>query len=169
MRSMFHHAEMSDLPAAEPGPIVLETTFLSDPKFVLRSYRACHRRVVVTRSVVTAAIVAFGVLTRTVLVVALGLAYFAYVEVWVRRQLRPYLKGPRSVTIVMTETEYRTQVSDRATARTWSTFQSARRRGDFWVLRISNAAAMAFPVSALDGGQHATFTNLMRRHQLLRP
>ncbi|SEL14303.1 hypothetical protein [Streptacidiphilus jiangxiensis] len=158
-------------------PIV--TSFTSSPEMVLRSYRACHRSRYLNRLalMITCATVglievaislngSFPVRWAGVALALWGVAFFAWRELSVRRQLAPYLKGSRQVTITLTETEYRTQGPDRATARTWTTFSSVTRVGDFWVLRLSPQAAMGLPVSALDEQQTAAFTALMREKGL---
>jgi hypothetical protein len=146
----------------------ITATFVTDPKLILRSYRASHRGAYVFRWVASVALVVAGIVTRSVEVAVLGLALFVIAEISVRRQLRPYLGGQRSVTVTMTEQEYKTRGPDRATARTWSTFSGVRRVGEFWVLRISTAAAMALPISALDAEQTRAFEDLLRRKGLLR-
>lgn len=154
-------------------PIV--TTFTSTPDMVMRSYRACHRRgyrnrlvlmltcVIVGLAEIAIAISAIRPLLWPGVVLALyGLAFFALRERSVRKQLAPYLRGSREVTITLTDTEYRTQGPDQATARTWTTFTSVSRVGDFWVLRLSAQAAMGLPTSALDERQTKTFLSLIR-------
>ena len=146
----------------------IATTFTTDPKSVLRSYRACHPAGVAVRSVLAVALVLLGIFEQSIFQVVFGVFVFAFGEISVRRQLKPYLQAPRTVTVTMTEDEYKTQGPDRATSRTWTTFQSVRRRGEFWVLRISNAAAMALPTAALDAEQTGAFEALMRRKGLLK-
>ena len=120
------------------------------------------------RWVIAILLVGVGIASRSVAPAVIGVAYFVASELWVRRQLRDYLTGVRTVTVTMTDEEYRTQGPDRATARTWTTFQRVGRVGDFWVLRISNAAAMSLPVSALNSQQTSEFEALVRRKGLLR-
>lgn len=145
----------------------LSTTFTSTPAIVMQSYRACHRTAYVARWVIAVTAVVVGALTRDLVLVALGFVGFAIAEYSVRRQLQPYLAGPRGVTITMTDDEYRTQGPDRATARTWSTFTKAKKVGAFWVLRVSNMAALAFPAAALDAEQTAQFTAFLKAKGLL--
>jgi hypothetical protein len=76
--------------------------------------------------------------------------------------------GPRTVTVLMTDGEYRTEGPHRATARTWSNFHRVERVGASWVLRLSNAAALALPTSALDRDQTDAFEDVVRSKGLLR-
>jgi hypothetical protein len=158
-------------------PIV--TTFTFTPDLVLQSYRACHRRLyrnrvalVITCVTVGLAEVAislagvFPLLWPGVVLALYGIAFFAWREHSVRKQLAPYRQGARQVTITLTETEYRTQGPDRATARTWTTFSSVSRVGDFWVLRVSPQMAMGLPASALDEQQTVAFTTLIKEKGL---
>src|SRR3954467_9631989 len=108
---------------------MIATTFTPAPRTVLRSYRASHRRAYLVRWVLSSALVVEGLWTLSPIVSAAGVVFFALAEFSVRRQLRPYLRGPRSVTVTMTDDEYRTQGPDRATTRTWTTFQGVRRVG----------------------------------------
>jgi hypothetical protein len=148
--------------------VEISTTFEATPKAVMRSYRACHRRAYAIRWAVTIALVVVSVVIVHNLGPALvGVAYFVLSELSVRRQLKPYLAGPRTVTITMNDQEYRTDTGDRATARTWTTLTNVSQVGGFWVLRISNAAAMAFPLAALDATQTSAFEDLMRGKGLL--
>jgi hypothetical protein len=146
----------------------LSITFTSTPAIVMRSYRACHRTAYIVRWVMAVVAVLAGVATRAPFLVALGLGSFAFAELSVRRQLQPYLSGPREVTITMTDEEYRTQGPDRATARTWSTFTKVNRVGAFWVLRISNMAALAFPADALNEAQTKQFVAFVSEKGLYR-
>jgi len=157
-RTVGHCPDVSDI----------STTFTTTPKTVLASYRASHRSAFVGRIVVSLGLVVVGLTTASWVLSVLGVVYFALAELWVRRQLQPYMAGPRTVTVTMTDDEYRTEGPDRATSRTWSTFTSVRRVGEFWVLRISNAAAMALPASALDAQQTEAFLALARSKGLLR-
>ena len=134
---------------------------------ILRSYRACHRTAYIGRWVLGIGAVIVGVAIQSPGLVVAGLVGWFVMEFSVRRQLRDYLGGPREVTLTMTEDEYKTQGPDRATARTWSTFHNVSRVGAFWVLRISNVAAMAIPVEALDAEQTEAFEALVRRKGLL--
>lgn len=95
-----------------------------------------------------------------------GVVFFMLRERAVRKQLAPYLKTTGEVTITLTDTEYRTQGPDRATARTWTTFSSVSRVDDFWVLRVSPQMAMGLPASALDEQQTAAFVSLMEEKGL---
>lgn len=115
----------------------------------------------------TLGLVVLGVATWDVVPVLIAAAYFAFAELSVRRQLKPYLSGPRTVTVTISSEQYRTESSDRTTARTWTTFTKVRRVGQFWVLRISNLAALSLPVGALDESQTAEFPDLMRAKGLL--
>ena len=146
-------------------PIVV--TFTSDPKLVMRSYRAAHQWAFLFRCGASVVTVLLGVSTRSIGVTALGVAVFVIGEVAVRRQLRPFLQGVRQVTLTMTDNEYKTEGPDRSTSRTWSTFNRAKRVGDFWVLRVSTAAALAFPASALNESQTEAFKSLLRAKGLL--
>jgi len=100
-------------------------------------------------------------------VVVAGVLLFVLQEVLVRSQRRPHLAATRSVTVTLTDEEYRTVGLDRATSRTWSTFTKVYRRGGFWVLRISSQAAMALAASALDVDQTRVFADAMRTRGLL--
>ena len=146
----------------------ITTTFTTDPKMIMRSYRASHRRVYITRWIIAGALVVIGIVTPSIGLVAAGPILWIVMEVSVRRQLRAYLQGPRDVTVTMTEDEYRTQGPDRSTSRTWTTFERVSRVREFWVLRISTAAAMALPAAALDAEQTVAFEQLLRRKDLLR-
>jgi hypothetical protein len=159
----------------------ITTTFVSTPATVLRSYRACARRGYIQRVAVTIGLVTAGAAAAVAglagvpgavrLGVALavsGAAFFLLRERSVRRQLGPYLKGDREVTITMTDREYRTQDPERATSRTWTTFRSVSRVGDFWVLRVSSQMAMGLPVSALDEQQTSAFLQLLQEKGLHR-
>ena len=145
----------------------IETTFTSEPKMIMRSYRACHRTTYVTRWVLAIGAVIIGLATRSPGLVGAGVIGWIAMEGTVRRQLRDYLAGPREVTLTITEDEYKTQGPDRATSRTWTTFQKVSRVGEFWVLRLSNVAAMAIPADALDAAQTEAFVALMQRKGLL--
>ncbi|MFI0942480.1 hypothetical protein [Streptomyces sp. NPDC021020] len=158
---------------------LITTTFVTTPATVLRSYRACARQGYLQRLAVTSGLVAAGAALVVVGLVAVpriapaggalmlfGGGFFLLRERSVRRQLAPYLKGNREVTVTMTDTEYRTQGEDRATSRTWTTFRSVSRVGDFWVLRLSPQMAMGLPVEALDEQQTAAFLELLREKGL---
>ena len=119
----------------------ITTTFTTTPRTVMQSYRACHRTAYVARWAVCAGMVLIGALTGYVVLVVLGVLAFVIAELSVRRQLAPYLKGVRQVTVSMTDTEYKTTGPDRATARTWTTFTRVIPRGGFWVLRISKSSS----------------------------
>ena len=134
----------------------------------MRSYRACHRRGYITRWGVSGFMVALGVVGRSPVLLVGGPVYWLASEWSVRRQLRPYRLGAREVTVTLTEDDYRTSGEDRATARTWSTFQSVERVGDYWVLRVSKAAALGLPADALDDRQTDELRDLLRRKGLLR-
>jgi hypothetical protein len=95
----------------------LSTTFTTTPKTVLQSYRACHRTAYVVRWVATVGLVVLGIARADLVPVVVAIAFFAFAEWSVRRQLKPYLSGPRTVTVTITDEEYRTQGADRATAR----------------------------------------------------
>jgi hypothetical protein len=146
----------------------LSTTFTTTPKTVLQSYRACHRTAYVVRWVAAVGLVVLGIARADLVPVVVAIAFFAFAEWSVRRQLKPYLSGPRTVTLTVTDEEYRTQGADRATARTWTAFASVRRVGAFWVLRISNMAALGLPADALDEKQTADFVALMRAKGLVK-
>jgi hypothetical protein len=147
----------------------------------MRSYRACHRRgyrnrialvaTSVTVGLVEAAIgVAFkpSLLWPGVALALYGAGFFLLRERAVRKQLAPYLKTTREVTITLTDAEYRTQGPDRSTARTWTTFSNVSRVDDFWVLRVSPQMAMGLPTSALDDQQTAAFVSLINEKGLNR-
>lgn len=157
----------------------ITTTFVTTPATVLRSYRACARNGYIQRVAVTIGLMATGAaavvagLVAVPDVVPIGAAlvlsgggFFLLRERSVRRQLAPYLKGAREVTVTMTDTEYRTQGPDRATSRTWTTFRSVSRVGGFWVLRVSPQMAMGLPVQALDEQQTAAFLELLQEKGL---
>jgi hypothetical protein len=146
---------------------LIETTSTTTPHLILRSYRASHRRAYSFRWVASVGLVGFAGVTRSLDNAALGLVVFAIGEGSVRVQLRPYLAGERTVKVTMTEDEYRTEGPDQATSRTWGTFPDVRRVGDFWVLRILSADAMALPVSVLDADQTGVFKDLLQRRGLL--
>jgi hypothetical protein len=146
----------------------IEASFTTTPQTVIQSYRACHRGAYLFRWLLVAIGVIVSVLLRDPVFAIGGVALFGYGWWSVRKQLRPYLAGPREVTVTMTDDEYLTHGPDRATSRTWSTFQTVHRVGDFWVLRISNMAALALPVSALDQLQTEAFIGLMTSKGLLR-
>lgn len=95
-----------------------------------------------------------------------GAGFFLLRERSIRRQLAPYLAGEREVTVTMTDTEYRTQGPEQSTSRTWTTFRSVSRVGDFWVLRVSPQMAMGLPVEALNEQQTAAFLSLLREKGL---
>ncbi len=145
----------------------LSTTFTITPRDVLQSYRAIARRAYLTRCVGSLAAVVVGILTRAPLLVALGVAWYVIAEAWVRRQLRRHAPEPRTVTVTITEDEYRVQGPDATTSRRWAMFESVQRVKDFWVLRISNVAGMALPADALDAEQTAAFEDLVARKGLL--
>lgn len=62
--------------------------------------------------------------------------------------------------------QYRTQGPDRSTSRTWATFRSVSRVGDFWVLRVSPQMAMGLPVAALNEQQTTAFLTLLQEKGL---
>ncbi|WP_031520932.1 YcxB family protein [Streptomyces sp. NRRL F-5123] len=158
---------------------LITTTFVTTPDTVLRSYRACARSGYIQRVVVTGGLMAAGVVVMIAgfvaaraavpvgaVLVVYGAGFFLLRERSVRRQLAPYLGGAREVTVTMTDTEYRTQSPDLATARTWRSFRSVSRVGDFRVLRLSPRMAMGLPVEALDERQTAAFLELLREKGL---
>jgi hypothetical protein len=147
----------------------ISTTFTTTPKSVMQSYRACHRSRYVFRWVFTIGLAVLGLLQGDLVPILIGIAYFAFSEFSVRRQLKPYLSGPRTVTVTMTDDEYRTQGPHRGSASTWTIFTSVKRVGQFWILRISNMAALGLPTNALDEAQTAAFEELLRSKGLLRP
>lgn len=134
----------------------------------MRSYRACHRAAYVARWAVALAAVGVGAVLRAPWVVVAGVLLLVLQEILVRSRLRPYLAGTRTVTVTLTDREYRTAGPDRATSRTWSTFTKIYKRGGFWVLRILSQAALALPASALDVDQTRVFADAMRSKGLLR-
>lgn len=146
----------------------ISTTFTTTPKTVMESYRACHRTGYILRWILAVGIAGLGVTQGDLVPVLIGVAYFGFSEFSVRRQLKPYLSGPRTVTVTMTDDEYRLKGPDRASSSTWTAFTRVGRVGNFWVLRISNMAAISLPRSALDDGQTAAFEDLMRSKGLLR-
>jgi hypothetical protein len=145
----------------------ISTTFTTTPKTVMQSYRACHRTDYVVRWTLTIGLLILGASHHDPVPAILAVAFFAFAEWSVRRLLKPYLARPRTVTVTITDEEYRTQGPDRATARTWSTFTKVQRVGAFWVLRISNVAALGLPAEALDDVQTAAFLSLMRSKRLM--
>jgi hypothetical protein len=147
-------------------PIVV--TYTSTPGLVLRSYRACHRTAVTMQWSLSVAWLIVGVVLHMWIFVVTSLLAPLMVEFQVRRRLRPYLQGPRTVTITITEDEYRVQGPDRATSRTWTTVRDVRRRGEFWVFRLATAGAMAFRAGALNDADDEAFRDLIRRRSLLR-
>lgn len=149
-------------------PVELSTTYEVTPKTVLQMYRACHRVFYVFRWVVTVSLLVVGLADRDLVFLLLAILFFAFGEWTIRRQLRPYLSGPHTVTVTITDDEYRTQGPGVTAARAWSTFTSVRRVGAFWVLRVTSMAAIALPVTALDDEQTAAFVELMRSKGLLR-
>lgn len=164
---------------ASVAEMPITTTFVTTPAMVLRSYRACARRGYIQRLVITIGLLVVGggmcvaglagvrgaVPIGAVLMLC-GAGSFLLRERSVRRQLAPYLVGEREVTVTMTDTEYRTQGADRSTSRTWTTFRSVSRVGDFWVLRVSSQMAMGLPVAALNDQQTAAFLELLRKKGL---
>ncbi|MFR9723471.1 hypothetical protein ACL02R_08875 [Streptomyces sp. MS19] len=160
-------------------PIV--ATFTSTPRLALRSYRACHRAAHVFNRLAAGALLASGLLTAAAgaadgavyvpgLVIAMaGLVIFLLQRALVRRQLADHLAGPAEVTVTMTDTEYQVRGPGVSRAKAWGTFRRVRRVGDFWILRVNPAAAMALPASALDERQTAAFVSLMESKGLLRP
>jgi hypothetical protein len=145
----------------------VSTSYTTTPDSLLRSYRAIARRAYLTRCVGSAAAVLFGIVTRDVLPVVIGIAWYALAELWVRRQLAKRWKGPRTLTVTITEDEFQIQGPDDATSRRWTTFESVGRVQDFWVLRISNTQGMALPADALDAEQTAVFQDILARNGLL--
>jgi hypothetical protein len=147
----------------------ITATFVSEPKTVMRSYRACHRGLYTAQWVIYVAVSGTGVLLSAPLLVGMGVVGLAAQEIFIRLQLRPYLSGPRTITMTMTDLEYRVLIApDRTTSRSWSTFTKVFRSGDFWVLRVSRAMAMALPTSALSPEQTAIFLDAMRSKGLFR-
>jgi hypothetical protein len=143
----------------------ISTTFDSTPRFVMQSYRACHRSAYVRRRLVAFAMPLVGlVVAPTVALVLLvyAFAFVAYSELSIRRQLRVPLSGPTTVTVTMSDEEYRVDSPRGASARPWSVFASVVPVGDFWVLRLSKKAAMALPKDALDAVQTADFESFLR-------
>jgi hypothetical protein len=146
----------------------LTTTFTTTPSSVLRSYRACHRVAYAVRCAFAILLVVTGLVLLNVIPVVIGIVYFGFAGYTVRRQLKPYLSGPRTVTVTLTDDDYRTESGDRTIARTWSTFTRVQRVGQLWILRVSNLAAISLPVDALDQAQTAEFTALMQSKGLLK-
>src|SRR5262249_47719647 len=97
----------------------ISTTFTTTPRMVLRSYVACHRAAFVARCLLSGLFVVLGLFQRDLILAALGVAVFVAGELPLRRQLRPYLSGPRDVTVTMTDDEYRVDGPDRHTSRSW--------------------------------------------------
>jgi hypothetical protein len=137
------------------------------PRDLLRSYRAIARRAYLTRCVGSLAAVLFGIVTRNLLFVIIGVAWYGLAEAWVRRQLAKRWKGPATVNVTITEDEFQMQGPDAATSRRWTTFHSVGRVQDFWVLRISPDRALALPADALDAEQTAAFRDILVRNGLL--
>jgi hypothetical protein len=146
----------------------ISATFTATPRLVVRSYRACTPLATALRWGLVGAEVAVGIALRSWVLVALGVLMTAVGAMTVRRRLRPYLDRPRDLTITITDTDYRVAGLETPTACPWTAVSAVRRRGAFWVLRISRAAAMAFPAAALDADQTAAFVTLMRGRGLLR-
>ncbi|MCU1379283.1 MAG: hypothetical protein JWN29_2266 [Acidimicrobiales bacterium] len=147
--------------------MVVTATYTSTPKEILRSYRVSHPVAYGFRIIAAAVLVVTGLLRGDLSGVVLGAALLAVGEFSVRRQLRPYLQGPVTVTVTATEDDYRVASPVGDTTRPWSAFRSARRTRGFWVLQFNRLASVALPVRALDDAQAAAFEALLRRHRLL--
>jgi hypothetical protein len=141
----------------------ISTTFTTTPRTVIQSYRACHWASYGLNWVVGIVLIADGVVAGSIPSIVVGFAVVALTELGIRRQLRRYRSGKRSVTLTITEDEYRTRGPDSSTARPWTAFKRVRRIGKFWVLRLSATKAMALPADALDAAQTQQFTALMRQ------
>ena len=144
------------------------TTFTTDPGLVMRSYRACHGLTYTLRWAVCLGAVALGLLSRSWVLVAAGVAVLAFGELSLRSALKPYLDGPHEVAVTVTDDEYRTVGPDRERTRPWTSVRSVRRVGEFWVMRQSAFAAVALPAAALDDEQTAAFVDLVSGKGLLR-
>ena len=110
-------------------PIVV--TYSTTPGLVRRSNRACHGRALVLRWALSAACVVLGAVLHLWLLLAVGVLLTVLAELSARLQLRPYLQGPRTVTMTITEDGYHVQGPDRATSRVWATVRDVRRGGGF--------------------------------------
>lgn len=128
---------------------------------------ACHRSRYVFRWVFAVGLAVLGLATADLVPILISVAYFAFSEVSVRRQLKPYLSGPRQVIVTMTDDEYRIKGPDRASTSTWTIFTKVTKVGQFWVLRISNMAALGLPIGALSDAETAEFEQLVRSKGLL--
>lgn len=64
-------------------------------------------------------------------------------------------------------TKYRIKGPDRASTSTWTIFTKVTKVGRFWVLRISNMAALGLPIGALSDAETAEFEQLVRSKGLL--
>jgi hypothetical protein len=147
----------------------LSTTFTVTPRDVLLSYRAIARRAYLTRCIGSGAAVVLGILTRQLLPIVIGLAWYGLAELWVRRQLAKHSRAPRTLTVTITEDEFQMEAPEATMSRRWTTFQSVGRVQDFWVLRITSARGLALPVDALDARQTAVFQGILTRNGLLYP
>lgn len=147
----------------------ITATFRSTPKQVWRSYRACHRTSYILSWVLAVAFSLFGILSRDLFPVLVSVIYLGVNQLMIRRQLKTHLTGEQTITLTMTDDEYRVRCLEleRGTSRTWTTFSKVLRAGEFWVLRVAPRGSMAFPASALDDAQTAAFEHLMRAKGLL--
>jgi hypothetical protein len=147
--------------------VVVTATFTTTPKETLRSYRVSHPVAYGFRIAAAAVLVVTGLLRGDLSGVVLGAALLAVGEFSVRRQLRPYLQGPVTITVIATEDDYRVTSPVGDTTRPWIAFRAVHRRRGFWVLHINRLIALTLPVRALDDEQTAAFEALLQRHRLL--
>jgi hypothetical protein len=146
----------------------VSATFTTDPKLMLRSYRACHPRAIPIRWMIGLAGIAVSVGTHSVYPAVAGLVYVSFLAASVRWQLRRYLQGARQVTVVISDDAYETTGPEGVTRSwRWSDFKALERRGEFWVLRISSMRAIAFPAMALEREQTEQFVEHMAAVGLL--
>lgn len=150
-------------------------TFETTPKTVLESYRACHRQTHMAHCVLLCTgmltgvwILICGIILASIPFALLAAVVMAYAVLRsaafkrsIRKQLHPYLQGPHTVTVTITEHEYRVVGPTRETSRPLTEFTRVHRSGDFWVLRLSKRAALSLPVAALDTAKTAAFLELM--------
>lgn len=146
----------------------VSATFTTDPKLILRSYRACHPRAIPIRWMIGLSAFSLSIVTYSPYPAMAGLLCVFFLATSVRWQLRRYLKGARQVTVAISDDGYQTTGLEGVTrAWRWSEFTAVERRGEFWVLRMSSIRAIAFPAEALNPGQTKQFVERMAEVGLL--
>src|SRR5690349_2116758 len=100
----------------------ITTTFTTTPRMVMRSYRACHRTAYIIVLPLAFLSIVIGIVDGSGSWIGWGIGIPVVMEALARFQLRRYLKGSRTVTVTITDDEYRTKGPDRATAWPWSGF-----------------------------------------------